>query len=234
MPAAKSRKTVAVDVLDGAALAAHRDDRVGPRAGSATVQASSNSMCARARGPGSSVTMFGTVPRRERRAHAGDLLRVAPARRTRERRIQSMQSGYAAECSRTVLPARTGSARSCRAACRTAPRAVRRRGRPGEPAASVDDRVALLAHELGRVVHAQAGLAGRARALPAAERLDARPGAGRRPGPAVHVEDAGLDPVEERARPRPDPRCRRRPSARRRCRWRGGAPRRASRRRGRP
>ena len=57
--------------------------------------------------------------------------------------------------------------------------------------------MALLAQELGHVVHREAGLAGRARALPAAERLDARPGAGRRAGPPVDVQDAGLDPVEE-------------------------------------
>ena len=61
----------------------------------------------------------------------------------------------------------------------------------------VDDGVALLAQELRDVVHRQPGLAGRAAALPAAERLDARPRAGRRAGPPVDVEHARLDPVEE-------------------------------------
>ena len=61
----------------------------------------------------------------------------------------------------------------------------------------VDDGVALLAQELGDVVHRQAGLAGRAAPLPATERLDARPRAGRRAGAAVDVQDAGLDAVEE-------------------------------------
>src|SRR5689334_17081702 len=65
------------------------------------------------------------------------------------------------------------------------------------PRRSVDDRVALLPEELGDVVHRQAGLAGRAGALPAAERLDARPRAGGRPGPPVDVQDAGLARVEE-------------------------------------
>src|SRR4029077_5095377 len=65
------------------------------------------------------------------------------------------------------------------------------------PKASVDDGLALLAHELLDVVEAAAGLARRGRALPAAERLDARPRAGRRAGAAVHVDDAGLDLVEE-------------------------------------
>ena len=40
-------------------------------------------------------------------------------------------------------------------------------------------------------------LAGRAAALPAAERLHTRPRAGGRAGGAVHVDDAGLDPVEK-------------------------------------
>src|SRR5688572_16507930 len=50
-------------------------------------------------------------------------------------------------------------------------------------ARSVDDGVTLLAQELGHVVHRQRGLAGRTTALPAAERLDARPRAGRRARP---------------------------------------------------
>src|SRR6476661_3568666 len=62
---------------------------------------------------------------------------------------------------------------------------------------SVDDRVALLPQELRNVVHRQAGLAGRARALPAAERLDPRPRPGCRAGPSVDVQDAGLGRVEE-------------------------------------
>ena len=62
---------------------------------------------------------------------------------------------------------------------------------------SVDDGVALLAQELGNVVHRQARLAGRAGALPAAERLDARPRTGRRAGSAVDVQDPCLRLVEE-------------------------------------
>src|SRR5205085_8435604 len=60
-----------------------------------------------------------------------------------------------------------------------------------------EDRVALLAHELGHVPAAEPALAGRSRALPAAERLEARPGAGRRPARAVGVEYARLDGGEE-------------------------------------
>src|SRR5664279_6538973 len=62
---------------------------------------------------------------------------------------------------------------------------------------SVDDRVALLPHELDRVVHRQAGLAGAPRGLPAAEGLDARPRPGGRTGLAVDVEHARLAPLEE-------------------------------------
>src|SRR3954451_10196626 len=62
---------------------------------------------------------------------------------------------------------------------------------------SVDDRVALLAEELPHVVHREAGLAGRARALPAAERLDARPRTGGRAGAAVDVQHARVDLLEE-------------------------------------
>ena len=94
---------------------------------------------------------------------------------------------------------------------------------------SVDDRVALLAQELADVVHRQPGLPRRARALPTAERLHARPRARRRARAAVDVQDAGLDPVEERAGPRPGPRCRCRRSARRRVVGERAAPRRASR-----
>src|SRR5205085_12702239 len=60
-----------------------------------------------------------------------------------------------------------------------------------------EDRVALLAHELGHVPAAEPALAGRPRALPAAERLESRPGAGRRPARAVGVEHARLDRGEE-------------------------------------
>ena len=85
------------------------------------------------------------------------------------------------------------------AARRPAVRGPRPRRPPPRRAASasVDDRVALLAHELRDVVHRQPGLAGRAAPLPATERLDARPRAGRRAGAAVDVQDAGLDAVEE-------------------------------------
>ena len=107
------------------------------------------------------------------------------------------------------------------------PRREARRPRPRGRAsrsglrASVDDGVALLAHELRDVVHREGGLAGRAAALPAAERLDRpatrrswrRPGGsrtGRRPGSRSGT-----------CRPRPGPRCRRRPSAPARGRSRG-------------
>ncbi len=56
---------------------------------------------------------------------------------------------------------------------------------------------ALLAHELRHVPAAEPALARRARALPAAEGLEAGPGAGRRAAGAVGIEDAGLDGVEE-------------------------------------
>src|SRR5262245_14863324 len=46
--------------------------------------------------------------------------------------------------------------------------------------ALLDDRAALLAHELHHVVGAAAALPAGSRALPAAERLGAEPGAGRR------------------------------------------------------
>ena len=107
---------------------------------------------------------------------------------------------------------------------------LRRRGPGPRPTApSVDDGVALLAQELRDVVHRQAGLAGGAGALPAAERLDARPGAGRRAGAPVDVQDARVDLLEEpldlgrvlaSRRPRSGRRC---------CRWRARAPRPASR-----
>src|SRR5215218_10119130 len=61
----------------------------------------------------------------------------------------------------------------------------------------IHHRLALLAHELLHVVVAAAGLAGRRAALPATERLDARPGSGRRARTPVHVHDPRLDGVEE-------------------------------------
>ena len=57
--------------------------------------------------------------------------------------------------------------------------------------------LALLPHERLHVVRPEPALARRAARLPARERLDARPGARRRPGSAVHIDDAGLDLVEE-------------------------------------
>src|SRR6185503_5567551 len=60
-----------------------------------------------------------------------------------------------------------------------------------------DDGPALLAQELCDVVRPAAALARRAGGLPAAEGLDARPGARRRARPPVRVGDAGLDRVEE-------------------------------------
>src|SRR5450759_1580321 len=64
-------------------------------------------------------------------------------------------------------------------------------------AASVDDGVALLAHELDRVVHRKAGLAGAPGALPATERLDARPRTRRRAGAPVDVQHARLDLIQK-------------------------------------
>src|SRR3954453_17669375 len=70
---------------------------------------------------------------------------------------------------------------------------------PPDPARRrlVDDGVALLPEELPDVVHRQPGLAGRAGALPATERLDTRPRPGRRPGATGDVKDARLAGVEE-------------------------------------
>src|SRR5688500_7651792 len=73
------------------------------------------------------------------------------------------------------------------------PRSIAERDAP-----SVDDGVALLPQELRDVVHRQAGLAGRATALPTTERLHAGPRPGRRSGAPVDVDGAGLDAVEER------------------------------------
>src|SRR5439155_4770132 len=56
---------------------------------------------------------------------------------------------------------------------------------------------ALLAHELLHVVRAAGAATGGAARLPAAERVDAGPRAGRRAGAAIGVGDAGLDAVEE-------------------------------------
>src|SRR5688572_11180627 len=63
---------------------------------------------------------------------------------------------------------------------------------------SAHDRAALLAHELLHVVEPARGLARRAARLPTPEGLEPRPGAGGGPRPAVDVEDAGLDPLQER------------------------------------
>src|SRR5690606_12027582 len=72
-----------------------------------------------------------------------------------------------------------------------------RRSRGARSSIVADDRLGLLAEELLDVVRAEAALAGRAGALPAAEALDARPGTGRGARAAVHVHDAGLDGVQE-------------------------------------
>src|SRR5260221_8934081 len=58
------------------------------------------------------------------------------------------------------------------------------------PFGSADDRSALFTHELRHVPGAQTALAGGAARLPAAERLCAGPGSGRRSGTAVDGEDA--------------------------------------------
>src|ERR1035437_6487782 len=153
-------------------------------------------MWARAMGPGASVTRCGAsksgagpagIPAASRSRTAAWLMVHLPGasghtaawRTPRRDRIETMQTGYS-EYSRAGRAKR-------------APGGSRARG----PAASVDDGVALLAHELGRVVHREAGLASAAGALPAAERLDARPGPSRRAGAPVDVQDASLDLVEE-------------------------------------
>src|SRR6266849_5380258 len=61
----------------------------------------------------------------------------------------------------------------------------------------LDQRAALLPHELGDVVGAAGGLARRTAPLPASEGVDPRPGAGRGAGAPVDVDDARLDPIEE-------------------------------------
>src|SRR6185295_14021998 len=68
----------------------------------------------------------------------------------------------------------------------------------GTPRASAaDERPALLAHELGDIVRSARGLARRAAPLPAAERVDAGPGAGGGAGTAVDVHHPRLDAIEE-------------------------------------
>src|ERR1700690_1081445 len=141
-------------------------------------------MWARAFGPGSSVTRWGASNPASGTADAstGSTSRTAtwligylpgaagvrPRTGSRFGRIESMQTGY-----REYSRARGGGGRS------------------------VDDGVALLAQELGRVVHRETGLAGAARRLPAAERLDAPARAGRPARAPVHVHGARLDAIEE-------------------------------------
>src|SRR5262245_57572387 len=70
---------------------------------------------------------------------------------------------------------------------------------PVAGAGLVDDRLGLLAHELLDVVEPAAGLAGRARTLPATERLDAWPRTGGRACASVHVDDAAMNVVQQLA-----------------------------------
>src|SRR5436309_5977951 len=76
-----------------------------------------------------------------------------------------------------------------------------RRSMAGDPAPRgrlvADERAALLTHELRDVVRPARRLAGRAAPLPAAEGIDAGPGAGGGPGAAVDVDDARLDSIKE-------------------------------------
>src|SRR5262249_365402 len=80
---------------------------------------------------------------------------------------------------------------------RPAPRSAVLRSSPSPDGGSVDDRLRLLPHELLHVVQAPAALAAPAGALPAAERRDARPRAGRRTGTPVDVDHARLDLIKE-------------------------------------
>ena len=198
-PRREIEEEVAVDVLD------RQSPRRGPArsgrraAGSATSRCSSKSTWARALGPGD---LRDDV---RHRAVAGDPRGPSDKGAPRVGRWHSTACEYAEWIFR-MQPEYSRASRPPEAACATPP--SRRR-------------VALLAHELRHVVHRQAGLAGRAAALPATERLDARPRAGRRAGAAVHVQHAGLDLGRGTLRPRPGPRCRRRPSGRRSSRSRG-------------
>src|SRR4051794_15013582 len=89
---------------------------------------------------------------------------------------------------RAVLGGLTGSA-ELEVGRRSASTALTACGpRPPALALLVDDRLRLLPQELLDVVEAAARFAGRGRALPAAERLDTRPGAGCRAGATVHVD----------------------------------------------
>src|SRR6476661_2103176 len=95
--------------------------------------------------------------------------------------LRSSHPGEAGKAAGSTVSERTS---RCVSAERTGQRSE---SRPGATAVVhgkelIDDGVALLAQELRDVVHRQAGLARRARALPAAERLHARPRAGRRAG----------------------------------------------------
>src|SRR5437867_13056449 len=60
-----------------------------------------------------------------------------------------------------------------------------------------DERAALLTHELRDVVRPARRLPGRAAPLPAAEGIDAGPGAGGGPGAAVDVDHARFDSIKE-------------------------------------
>src|SRR5487761_2288205 len=153
-------------------------------------------MWARAPGPGSSVTRCGAsksgsgsadIPASSRSRTAAWLMVHLPGasghtaawRTPRRDRIETMQTGYGKYSPAGRAKRGPGGIRAC--------------GR----AASVDDGVALLAHELGGVVHREAGLARAPGPLPATERLDTRPRAGGRAGPPVDVQHARLDLVEE-------------------------------------
>src|SRR5579862_1559478 len=69
--------------------------------------------------------------------------------------------------------------------------------RPNSTLALLHDGLRLLAHVLRKIIERGDGLPGIARALPAAERLVAGPGAGRGALRPVGIGDAGLDIVEE-------------------------------------
>src|SRR5439155_4283010 len=93
---------------------------------------------------------------------------------------------------------RSDADRSSHSALVAASPASQRQGPGQEKAASrLDDRLALLAHELGDVVGTERAFAAGAGPFPAAKRLHPGPGAGRRAAAAIAVGQARFDLAEE-------------------------------------
>ena len=189
MPAAKSRKRLPSMSSTVSAVTPDGHDRVGPRQarrGPGLVVGHVGAGL----GPGTSVMRSGTGRSPARRFWTDDTGHLWSVRQEPRRTRRESARIFASENmqGRPIF-------RQARMVPRPAP--VRQPCTDGSGVGLVDDGVALLPQELGDVVHRQAGLAGRARALPAAERLDARPRSGRRAGPPVDVQDARLGRVEE-------------------------------------